>query len=259
MKKRILAISLVVAMLAIAVIGGSLAYFTDTDAETNTFTAGNVKIDLIESQYHRTNAGVSSADSKTKEVPLHGNVLWAPNVDMAGNPENTPNAASAEVTYEGEYFSDAQIEKDAATYKNGYFAENSKNMVPGSCVRKNPYVKNTGNTPAYVRIRVLLPEQPKFSYTITSTAEIQGEVTTAITSETRNGIKYDVLTTTYLDPLQPGELTFWNPIGSVYINEDVTDMNMGDAADYGVIVEADAIQSQGFKDAAEAFAAFDAQ
>ena len=50
MKKKLVAISLVVAMLAVAVIGGSLAYFTDTDEETNTFTAGGVKIDLIEQE-----------------------------------------------------------------------------------------------------------------------------------------------------------------------------------------------------------------
>lgn len=48
MKKKLVAISLVVAMLAVAIVGGSLAYFTDTDEETNTFTAGGVKIDLIE-------------------------------------------------------------------------------------------------------------------------------------------------------------------------------------------------------------------
>lgn len=48
MKKKLVAISLVVAMLAVAVIGGSLAYFTDTDAQTNTFTVGNVRIDLFE-------------------------------------------------------------------------------------------------------------------------------------------------------------------------------------------------------------------
>lgn len=48
MKKKILSLTLVVCLLAIAVVGGTLAYFTDTDNETNTFTVGNVKIDLIE-------------------------------------------------------------------------------------------------------------------------------------------------------------------------------------------------------------------
>ena len=50
MKKKITAIFLCVALLATAIVGASLAYFTDTDNETNTFTVGNVKIDLIEKE-----------------------------------------------------------------------------------------------------------------------------------------------------------------------------------------------------------------
>lgn len=50
MKKKITAIFLCVALAAIAVVGASLAYFTDTDNATNTFTVGNVAIDLIEQQ-----------------------------------------------------------------------------------------------------------------------------------------------------------------------------------------------------------------
>lgn len=50
MKKKITALCLCVALLAIAVVGASLAYFTDTDNATNTFAVGNVKIDLIEQQ-----------------------------------------------------------------------------------------------------------------------------------------------------------------------------------------------------------------
>ena len=48
MKKKILAIFLCVALVAIAVVGASLAYFTDTKTATNTFTMGNVKITLDE-------------------------------------------------------------------------------------------------------------------------------------------------------------------------------------------------------------------
>ena len=50
MKKKITALCLCVALLAVAVVGASLAYFTDTDNATNTFTVGNVAIDLIEQQ-----------------------------------------------------------------------------------------------------------------------------------------------------------------------------------------------------------------
>ena len=47
MKKRIVTIALVVALMATA-IGGTLAYFTDTDSEKNTFTVGKVDIEVSE-------------------------------------------------------------------------------------------------------------------------------------------------------------------------------------------------------------------
>lgn len=48
MKKKILSLCLVLALAATAVVGGTLAYFSDTDAQKNTFTTGNVAIDLWE-------------------------------------------------------------------------------------------------------------------------------------------------------------------------------------------------------------------
>lgn len=48
MKKKILVISLAIALLAIALIGGTLAWFTDEEEATNTFTVGNVSIQLRE-------------------------------------------------------------------------------------------------------------------------------------------------------------------------------------------------------------------
>jgi len=48
MKKKILSLCLVVALAATAVIGGTLAYFTETEEQTNEFAVGNVKIDLYE-------------------------------------------------------------------------------------------------------------------------------------------------------------------------------------------------------------------
>ena len=51
MKKKIIALCLIVALAATAVIGGTLAYFTDTDAKTNVFTTGNVDITLTEPEW----------------------------------------------------------------------------------------------------------------------------------------------------------------------------------------------------------------
>ena len=49
--KKIFAIALCVAMLAIVLVSGTMAYFTDTHAQTNTFTMGKVDIDLSEPNY----------------------------------------------------------------------------------------------------------------------------------------------------------------------------------------------------------------
>ena len=51
MKKKITAIALVVCLVAVAVVGGSLAYFTDEEKATNTFTVGNVDITLTEPKW----------------------------------------------------------------------------------------------------------------------------------------------------------------------------------------------------------------
>lgn len=48
MKKKIVTICLVAALAATALIGGSLAYFTDTEQKDNVFTVGNVDITLTE-------------------------------------------------------------------------------------------------------------------------------------------------------------------------------------------------------------------
>ncbi|MBE5868588.1 MAG: hypothetical protein E7293_06460 [Lachnospiraceae bacterium] len=62
MKKKILTLCLVVALAATAVIGGTLAYFTDTAKTTNVLTAGDVKINLEEYTYNENDEKVPFDD-----------------------------------------------------------------------------------------------------------------------------------------------------------------------------------------------------
>ena len=71
MKKKITAIFLCVALLTTAIVGASLAYFTDTDNKTNTFTVGNVKIDLIEKE-RDGNGGTKDFTQGKKLYPIVG-------------------------------------------------------------------------------------------------------------------------------------------------------------------------------------------
>ena len=253
MRKKIMAICLCLALAAVAVVGASLAYFTDKDAKTNTFTVGSVKIELLESSLHRENAGVANGKTSTSE-------LWS-NVEKEGT-GNTSKYKAGDT-----FYTDAQIEANAAEYK----CENVQ-LMPGTSYHKMPYVKNTGSNDAYIRIRVMVPADLDTailnSSMYTTTAINNREFTMAYDnsgSVVRDGVKYNVYTFTRIDPLAPDEMTYWNVWGTIHMDSDVT----SDEAEtllasykdgvFPVLVEADAIQAEGFADATAAFAAFDAQ
>ena len=280
MKKKLTVIFLCVALAAIAIVGASLAYFTDTKSAKNTFTVGNVKIDLIESQFHREGNGNSGDDS----IPKASHVVTAED-----------NMQYVETGHK--MFTNEDIKEDAKTYQEEYLAKRGENMVPGRRVAKSPYVVNTGANDAYIRIRVLVPsavnndfdQNVKNGGIITnqwcSTAFKSGEFidgkgggwdnAPAIdkASVTKDGVTYDVYTFTRTEPLKAGAMTEWNVWNFIGISEKATDADIQKAIDAGaikvaetdgtkvmslnVLVEADAIQSEGFADAAAAWAAFD--
>ena len=256
MRKKLLALSLCVALAAIAIAGASLAYFTDTKSATNTFTVGNVKIDLLESSLHRENAGIANGATSTSE-------LWS-DVDKEGS-GNTSKYKAGDT-----FYTDAQIEANAAEYK----CENVQ-LIPGRSYHKMPYVKNVGNNDAYIRIRVMIPADLDTavlnSSMYTSTAMNNKEFTLAVDQSgtvEREGRKYNVYTFTRIDPLAPNEMTYWNVWGTIHMDTTVTSAQsealFGENGTYPggvfpVLVEADAIQAEGFADAAAAWTAFAAQ
>lgn len=72
MKKKILSLCLVLAMAATAIIGGTLAYFTDTDTEDNTFTVGGVQIDLVEQQRNDDSTALEDFENGKMLMPIVG-------------------------------------------------------------------------------------------------------------------------------------------------------------------------------------------
>ena len=255
MKKKLTAIFLCVALAAIAIVGASLAYFTDTKSATNTFTVGNVKIQLLESSLHRENAGIANGKTSTSE-------LWS---DVAKEGSGNTSKYKAGDTF----YTDAQIEENAAVYT----CENVQ-LIPGRSYHKMPYVKNIGKNDAYIRIRVMIPADLDTavlnSSMYTSSAMDKKEFTMAVDQTgtvDREGIKYSVYTFTRIDPLAPGEMTYWNVWGTIHMDTTVTSAQseelFGENGPYPggafpVLVEADAIQAEGFADATAAWAAFNA-
>ena len=127
MKKKITAICLCVALLAVAIVGATLAYFTDTKSATNTFTVGNVKIKLLESSLHRENAGFANGETSTSE-------LWS-DVDKEGT-GNTSKYKAGDT-----FYTDAQIEANAAEYT----CENVQ-LIPGRSITRCPMSRMSATT-----------------------------------------------------------------------------------------------------------------
>ena len=268
-KKKIITLCLVVCLIVTAVAGVSLAYFTDTDSAENTFTLGNVKIKLIESGLHRQNPSGTLAS----DLPMEGNAV-----------ERSEYQTSNKLCY-----TDAQIEKDAETYDH-----TDVKLLPGQTYHKMPYVKNTGDSNAYIRIRVMIPVAANNDYVNvkdggvitnmwTSSATVpngngEAEFVQGISQYypviNRNGytdadgIKYDEYVFTRIKPLAPDEMTYWNVWGYIGLHKDADTEDIQKAIDAGaldkdgnfkVLVEADAIQADGFDSYEAAWAAFDAQ
>lgn len=230
MKKKIISICLVAVIAVMAIAGSSLAYFTAKDDATNVFTIGSVDIKLIESTLHRAD--------------------W-------GNGE----------------FSDEEIEKNAEGYQD-YLAEQV--IMPGVAINKMPYVKNTGKSDAYVRIRVMIPTALDLDILNSSmycSSALDTEFTTDVDwanpeTKTVDGVKYDVYEFTRNKALSAGEMTYWNVWNTIKMDNDTTQADIerlvaagAITADgkFNVLVQADAIQAASFKNATEAFAAFDAE
>ncbi|MBQ3120462.1 MAG: hypothetical protein IJC12_06265 [Peptococcaceae bacterium] len=71
-KKKITTVVLLLAFLAIAVTGGTLAYFTDKDSATHLYTAGNVDIDLTEGKVAKnpTTGNLEFTDKVNKRLDV---------------------------------------------------------------------------------------------------------------------------------------------------------------------------------------------
>lgn len=252
-KKTILVAAIAVMLVAALVVGGTLAYFTDTKSADNTFTVGNVKIDLLESSLHRENAGYVGTPGE--ELNPQNAELWSEVLKQGSNNTSPYKAGDT-------FYTDDQIKANAREYKCDNVMLN-----PGESYHKMPYVVNTGKNDAYIRIRVMIPAALDTailnSSMYTTTALNNKEFTMAYDSTgtvERDGVMYNVYTFTRIDPLAAGEMTYWNVWGTIHMDTTATNEQIAQLLPNGtfnVLVEADAIQADGFANATAAFAAFD--
>ena len=244
MKKKILAFAMVFALAAVAVVGGSLAYFTDEDETENTFAVGNVNISMIEQQRNEQNPDMLSpyVDGSTL-IPVVENEKESPVITNGDNDETNDVALPSEANY--------------ANY-----------------IDKIVRVSNTGKSQAYVRAFIAIPSSID-AITLNgglhlslgeseSWEELKSEGTATI-----NGIEYNVYSRINSEVVESWTTTSPAYCG-IYLDKDVDADENGNLIINGnavrrstytvegkvvIPVFAQAIQVAGFDTADEAFAA----
>lgn len=229
MKKKILAVVLCVAMLAIAVAGGTMAYFTDTADAVNVMAAGNVKIEQHEQERAKDADGnfTGQLQDFTQNQPVFpavGEEAWAKDQQETG------------IVVDGTEYN---------TYHSGL-----KNVLD-----KIVTVENTGKSAAFIRT-VVVVEAPDYD------AKGLIHINTNRSDETvswsdwerleLNGLQCLYSVCTYLDPVAAGETTEPSLL-QVYLDSKTANED-ADAYDglWEIMVVSQAVQEAGFSDAAAA-------
>ena len=276
MKKKIVAFTLVVAMLAIC-FGATLAYFTDFDEKTNVITIGDVSAKLYESKYHRGATGDSYLKMTDQPEPLDDATIVAD-----------------DATYHTEYLPNTQLMPFDLKSEHRV-----QSMFEECTVAKNAYVQNTSTTnDCFVMVSYLIPadiapyldifyvdtqfvaeddeilgadartldntdkSEPVYTYVSSSGAnfvEQCGENLVEI-----DGQEFYVADFIYLERLTPGEFTQYSPISKITLiptvtEETIEELGLDEDRQFEIEVEAHVIQADGFYNALEAFDAYFAQ
>ena len=245
MKKKITAIFLCVALVAIAIVGASLAYFTDTDKATNTFTAGGVEIKLIEQQRNAAHTALEDFENDKNLMPIVGSAQGEQEeVDGVVLP-TAENYVDKIMTIKNTGVSDAYVRIFVAV----------------------PTALQNGQTPNAPRYDVL-----HWNFNGDSCAEGQWTDEIVVANPTViDGVQYKIYSRTYTTALKANEVTATPAYIGFYLDKTV-DMNADGAytVDWGkgpevinydlskgveIPVFAQAIQADGFDSAEAAFAA----
>lgn len=245
MKKKIIALCLVIALAATAVIGGTLAYFTDTDAKTNTFTAGGVKIELIEKQRNEDSTALVDFENGKNLMPLVGSAQGEQEIVDGVKLPTAENYVDKIISIKNTGVSDAYVRVFVAV----------------------PTALQNGQTPNAPRYDVL---HWNFNGDSCADGEWTDEIVVA-NPTVIDGVEYKIYSRTYTTALEAAEVTATPAYIGFYLDKTV-DMNADgeytvnwgngpEVIDYdlseGVTIPvfAQAVQADGFASAEAAFTA----
>lgn len=183
--KKILSLVLVMALVAALSIGGTLAYLTSKDEAVNTFTLGNVKIDLTE----HMNDGSAYKDNQKLLPGTSSKNAVAKNAIVTVDKDSEPSWVWVEILVPAELYLDTVNGNESA---NGLHFNQWKDYIQGY------EHQNTSNPNGQAAAHTFTPDWQwtAAKYVRTETVEIDGK-----------NVEFAVLRTTHKNIVQPNEKT----------------------------------------------------
>lgn len=241
MKKKIVAICLVVCLLAIAAIGGTLAYFTDTDQDVNVFVSGDVEIDQMEHTFDADDKFVElEADTLDKALKLMPAIVL----------DADDNYDDYEQVFIGNYYSTLDTEENGVPADQRWINA----WTYPNAIDKYVSVFNSGNNDAYVRTLVAIPaemDELVVMNVVGGATFTQQKVTGAVIG----GVEHNIYVFTYSRGdgiLEPGKST-GPSLYQVLMRYDVDEVDIPAAYKDGfsILCFSQAVQADGFAEALE--------
>ena len=255
-KKSILMAAIAVMLVAVLVVGGTLAYFTDTKSATNTFTMGNVSIDLNEQQ--KGENGLENFEQNKQLVPGKSNDGNAVSKIVTVTNTSKDNAAWVWV----------ELKIPAYLVSNEYPTNESKNALHWNSYGCFNVEHNAGN---YWKLAtsdgIVDADHNVTDPKMVAVGDGLWNDYKYVDRVTENGTEYVVIRTTMAKTLPAGK-TSLPCLAQVYMDWRVTtsadgsEYNLPDGRNistqlpWNVIVTAYAIQADGFNTVDEAVAAY---
>ena len=222
--KKVLALVLVLALTVATTIGATVAYLTDTDAEDNVFTMGNVEIELIE------NFGDNDPTTPEKVLPATGSAQDGTLKNGITKEISVKNTGS-ENAYVRVHIAIPQLLDDGADTFDA-----SANLLHFNFVEDSV-------------------GEGKWDWSKTTGAVYTGDWN--YYEETIDNVVYNVYVVTYESILAPGAETPEKAMSQVYFdsditNEDVAEITKALGEEWDIKVVAEGAQEAGFANAYEA-------
>lgn len=241
-KRKLFTLALTLCMIAILAIGGTLAYFTAEDEDTNVFTMGYVSIQQLEHQVvdgKLVELDADTADEALKLMPVI-------HTGSGNYPNANPTTGTGEKLMIGELYSALDVEEGGVAASERWAGA----WTEANVVDKMVSVYNDGDNDVYVRTIIAIPEKIDDAIVINRVTGSTWDEDEYVAKVEVDGLVYDLHVYTYKRGdgiLEPKRSTGPSLMQVLMVNDVDNESIPAEVADgFKILVASQAVQADGF-------------